>query len=226
MYYNSYNNLVGVVHDFQMRNHLASGPGTWGGRPGIWSPCHHHHHFQFVHKLHTSFCHLAPACFFIISCLWQPSSSTSFSPPVLLNSRVSSARKPLLAEVPNTELPEHIVLNLGRAFINLLFTDLLPHQAVGFLKGRDPVLMSLCFPASYRAWGIENLAKACLFALICLICSSPVPSVLQSYQPFCYSFLCVPYPFLPDGHGAFCALGVEYCPVTLHMASNPHSPLK
>lgn len=86
--------------------------------------------------------------------------------------------------------------------------------------------MSLWFPASYWAWGIQNLAKACLFALICLICSSPVPSVLQSYQPFCYSLLCVPYPFLPDGHGAFCAIGVEYCPVTLHMASNPHSPLK
>lgn len=92
-----------------MRKHFAQ-------EPAVWSPCHHRHHFQFVYKLHTS------------SAIW-PLPPLAHRPPlpalylpVLLNSQLS-ARKPVLGEVPSTELPAHLILALAMAFINLLCTD-------------------------------------------------------------------------------------------------------
>lgn len=147
---------------------------------------------------------LAPVCFLSIGCLFQTSLCPYLEPHLSFNSQVSSARKLFLGEVPHRA--PRFVFPTGR----------------GLLEGRGFVLYSSLCPCLTLSLGIENLANGCLFALVFTV-SSSLPCSLSSSHT---SLLVIPsFVF----RTRFCrmamvlslALGLDYSPITLHMAASP-----
>lgn len=115
-----------------MRKHFAQ-------EPAMWSPCHHQHHFHFVRKLHTSCCDLAAAS------SWASAFSASPLPPcplallVLLN-LVLLCQKTIPGCGARHWAPSTPPSCLGDGIYQSALYWFFPHQAVGSLKGRDPML--------------------------------------------------------------------------------------